>query len=479
MHVRTFLDVLRRRSKLMAAVVLVVVALAAAATWLLTPVYESQARIYVSAPQSETAASAAGGVLSEQRVAAYVEIVDSALLADQVTTQLGLNESLKEMRDKVSATAVGETSVLEIKVRDTDAADAQAIAQAYAENLVTTAADIESPTDDAPTPVKVTIIDPANLPAGPAFPSPVLNLTLAVIFGLVLAVALALLREVLDNTVKDVEDLGPDGPPLLGALVGESAKDHSVLVDEAPQSSPRVEAFRMLRTNVSFIDVDQHNKALVVTSPVQGDGKSSVAINLALSLASAQVKTLLIDGDLRRPRVASALGLVPDVGLTNVLLGQVTIDGAIQPYKSGALEVLASGTIPPNAAELLQSDAMEKLLEDLRQHFEMIIIDSPPLLPVTDAAVLASRADGAMVVVRHGQTTKDQWRQAFGRLEQVDASLLGVVMNMVPPNDATLGYAYGAYTSTSLPTAKSKAKARAKDKDKGGDQGDKGRRRDG
>jgi capsular exopolysaccharide synthesis family protein len=151
--------------------------------------------------------------------------------------------------------------------------------------------------------------------------------------------------------------------------------------------------------------------------------------------------------------VAATLGLVPDVGVTNVLLGQVTIDGAIQKHPGG-LEVLASGTPPPNAAELLQSDAMEKLLEDLRQHFEMVIIDSPPLLPVTDAAVLASRSDGALVVVRHGQTTKEQWRQAQGRLEQVDAKLLGVVFNMVPAKDATLGYEYGSYTPTPQPSAK-------------------------
>lgn len=459
MHVRAFLDVLRRRIKLMVACVLVMLALAATATYLLTPVYESKARIYVSAAQSETSASYAGGLLAEQRVAAYVEIVDSALLADQVTSQLGLNETLKEMREKVSATAVGETPVLEIAVRDEDATDAQAIAQAYAENLVTTAADIETPLNDTGSPVKVTIIDSATAPSDPAFPKPILNLTLAFIFGLVLAVALALLREVLDNTIKTVEDLGPEGPPLLGALVGSSAKEHAVLVDEAPPSSPRVEAFRMLRTNVSFLDVDRHNKVVVVTSPVQGDGKSSVAINLALSLAAASVPTLLIDGDLRRPRVAQTLGLVPDVGVTNVLLGKVTIDGAIQKHPGG-LEVLASGTPPPNAAELLQSDAMEKLLEDLRQHFEMVIIDSPPLLPVTDAAVLASRADGALVVIRHGQTTKEQWRQAQGRLDQVDAKLLGVVMNMVPSKDAALGYEYGSYTPTPQPSAKGRKRGK-------------------
>jgi capsular exopolysaccharide synthesis family protein len=453
MHVRAFLDVLRRRIRLMTACVLVVLGLAAAATAMMTPTYASTARIYVSAPQSETNAAAAGGILSEQRVAAYVEIIDSALVADQVSTQLGLNESLSELRAKVSAAAVGDTPVLAIKVRDTDPVDAQSIAQAYAEVLVDTAADIDAPSGDSGvTPVRVTIIDPADLPSDPAFPNPVLNLTLALIFGLVLAVALALLREVLDNTLKSTEDLGPDAPPLMGALVAETSKDHAVLVDAASPSAPRVEAFRVLRTNVSFLDVDRANKALVVTSPVQGDGKSSVAINLALSLASAHVRTLLIDADLRRPRVAATLGLVPDVGVTNVLLGKVTIDAAIQQYKSSGLEVLASGTPPPNAAELLQSDAMEKLLEDLRQHFEMIVIDSPPLLPVTDAAVLASRADGALVVVRHGQTTKEQWRQAQDRLAQVDAPLLGVVMNMVPPKQAAVGYEYGSYVP--LPPAR-------------------------
>ena len=453
MHVRAFLDVLRRRSRLMAACVLVILALAAAATYAMTPTYASTARIYVSAPQSETAASAAGGVLSEQRVAAYVEIVDSALVADQVSTQLGLNESLAELRGKVSASSVGDTPVLTIQVRDTDPADAQAIAQAYAEVLVDTAATLDAPSGDSGvTPVRVTIIDPATLPSNPDFPKPVLNLTLALIFGLVLAVALALLREVLDNTIKGTDDLGPDAPPLMGALVSETSRDHAVLVDDASPSAPRVEAFRVLRTNVSFVDIDRANKAMVVTSPVQGDGKSSVAINLAISLASAGVRTLLIDGDLRRPRVAATLGLVPDVGVTNVLLGKVTIDGAIQQYKESNLEVLASGTPPPNAAELLQSDAMEKLLEDLRQHFEMIIIDSPPLLPVTDAAVLASRADGALVVLRHGQTTKEQWRQAQSRLEQVDAPLLGVVMNMVPPKQAAVGYEYGSYVP--LPPAR-------------------------
>jgi len=450
-QIRAFLDVLRRRLGLMVACVLVVVSLAALATFLLTPVYQSTSRLYVSAAQADTGEAYAGGLLSEQRVAAYVEIVESSLLATRVHEQLDLADSAEEIDRKVSANTVGETPVLEIHVKDTNADLAALLSQTYAEQLVRTAAEIESPRGDQGTPVKVTIIDPASTPSTPVFPKPVLNLTLALILGLVLAMAVALLREVLDNTIKQVDDLGPEAPPLLGALVAESAKDHATIVSQLPQSAPRVEAFRMLRTNISFVDVDQPNKVLVVTSPMQGDGKTSVAVNLAVSLATAQVRTLLIDGDLRRPRVAASLNLVDDVGVTTVLRGRVSLEDAIQRYRSGGLEVLTSGTPPPNAAELLQSDAMEKLLDHVRTRYEVVIIDSPPLLPVTDAALLAARADGAVVVLRHGRTTKEQWREAQSRLEQVDATTLGVVINMVPSSDSSSGYAYGSYKPQPIP----------------------------
>jgi len=444
-QIRAFLNVLRRRLRVMVACVLVVVALAALATFMLTPVYESTSRLYVSAAQADTNEAYAGGLLSEQRVAAYVEIVESSLLADRVDEQLDTADTASDIDGKVTANAVGETPVLEIHVKDDDADLARLISQTYAEQLVVAAAEIESPTGAQGTPVRVTIIDPATTPSTPVFPKPALNLTLALILGLVLAVAVALLREVLDNTVTQVEDLGPDEPPLLGALVAESAKDNATIVSELPPTAPRVEAFRRLRTNISFVDVDHPNKVLVVTSPMQGDGKTSVAVNLAVSLASAEVNTLLIDGDLRRPRVASSLQLGDDVGVTTVLRGRISLDDAIQHYRDAGLDVLTAGTPPPNAAELLQSDAMEKLLDHVRSRYDVVIIDSPPLLPVSDAALLASRADGAVVVLRHGKTTKEQWREAQSRLEQVDAATLGVVMNLVPSSESISGYSYGSY----------------------------------
>jgi receptor protein-tyrosine kinase len=222
----------------------------------------------------------------------------------------------------------------------------------------------------------------------------------------------------------------------------------------------------MLRTNISFVDVDHPNKVLVVTSPMQGDGKTSVAVNLAVSLASAEVNTLLIDGDLRRPRVAGSLQLGDEVGVTTVLRGRVSLDDAIQHYRDAGLDVLTAGTPPPNAAELLQSDAMEKLLDHVRSRYDVVIIDSPPLLPVTDAALLASRSDGAVVVLRHGKTTKEQWREAQSRLEQVDAATLGVVMNMVPSSESISGYSYGSYKPQQSTTTKTQTTTRGQRRSK-------------
>jgi receptor protein-tyrosine kinase len=204
-----------------------------------------------------------------------------------------------------------------------------------------------------------------------------------------------------------------------------------------------IEAFRVLRTNMEFLDVDATSKAFVVTSSVPGEGKSTTATNAALAFAVAGRNVLLVDADLRRPQVAKLLGLVDNVGLTTVLAGQASVDDALQVHAESGLSVLASGAVPPNPAELLQSRAMQDLLDLLRDRFAVIVIDAPPLLPVTDAALLASEADGAVIVVRHGQTTKEQLRGAVDRLAGVDAQMLGVVFNMIPERGAGYGYGYG------------------------------------
>ncbi len=444
MDPRKYLGTLRRSFRLVAVTALVIVSLAAVVTLKLTPLYESSARLYVSSEQADPDQAYAGGLLSAQRVAAYVQIVESDLVADKVREHLNLDVTLDELEDEVSASVVGQAPVLQIRVKDADPIRARAIAQAYADQMVLTAEDVENRAGGsaAPeSPVKATVIDPASTPTSPVFPKPVLNLSLAALVGLLIGVALALLRELFDNTVKGVEDLGPDPLPLLGTIATDPDASRGHLAATRDERAPRLEAFRVLRTNLQFVDVDDDHRVFVVTSPSAGEGKTTIVVDLALSLAGAGVRTLLIDGDLRKPRVAATLDLDSSIGLTTVLLGSVEILDALQPVRDN-LDVLTSGLQPPNAAELLQSNTMRVTLDKLRSLYDVVLIDSPPVLPVADAPLLATLADGALVVLRYGKTTVEQWETARDRLRQVDASVVGVVVNMAPVSSGTYRY-YG------------------------------------
>ena len=208
-------------------------------------------------------------------------------------------------------------------------------------------------------------------------------------------------------------------------------------------ATPWAEAFRVLRTNMQYVDVDHDQKVLVVTSSLPGEGKTTTAVNLAVTLTQAGHRVALIECDLRRPLIADRLELDPAVGTTSVLIGKIKAEDAMQRYADTTLDVMVSGHLPPNPSELLQSQAMETFLLDLRVRYDIVILDAPPLLPVTDAALLATRADGAVVVVSHGRTTRDQLSTAVARLESVGAKTLGVVMNLTPTKKSGGSYGYG------------------------------------
>jgi capsular exopolysaccharide synthesis family protein len=236
-----------------------------------------------------------------------------------------------------------------------------------------------------------------------------------------------------------------------------------VLRDEAlkqghciePNSSSRsAEAYRHLQTNLQFLDVDSPPRVLMVSSAVPAEGKTTVAVNLALALADAGQRVVVIEADLRRPRVTAYLGLVGGVGLTNVLTGRAQVEEVEQAYEDGDLVVIGAGPTAPNPAQLLASGTMAALLAKLRASYDYVILDAPPLLPVADATGLAVLADGVLLSVRHGSTTKDQLRQARATLERVGARIVGTVLNLVPPRDevsGTYGYDHDYTNRPSLP----------------------------
>ena len=423
--------------------VVAAVAASAVVTFGMTPEYASSARLFVSSAQNDPAAAYESSLFSQQRVASYATLATGEQLARRVIEQRNLDMTPADLAKKIQAHVVPDTVILEISVTDSTPQRAQRLTQGVADELKTFVAEIETPPAGATTPIKATIVDSASLPETPVSPDPVRNLGVAAVLGLLLGFGVAVLTELLDTTLKSNSDVARvTGNAVMGTITFDPGAVKHPLVTDLGTRAPRVEAFRVLRTNLQFVDVDRDSKVFVVTSSVPAEGKTTTALNLAITLAQAGQKVLLLEGDLRRPRIAEYLNLEGTVGLTTVLVGRIELDDAIQEHATPNLSVLTSGAVPPNPSELLQSHAMMDVLKDLRDRYDLVIIDAPPLLPVTDAALLTAESDRALLVVRHGRTTRDQLRHAMDRLRGVDGRALGVVLNMTPGAGAG-GFGYG------------------------------------
>ncbi len=448
MELSDYLRILRRRWRLVVTTLLLVLLAAALVTWRTTPQYQSDSQLFISTSASSSAEAYQGNLFSSQRLSSYADLATGTELANRVVSVSGISLSASQLAAKVTAQASPETVLLNISVTDPDPVVAQQLTQLYGEELVALIAELETPPGQSRPVIKGSIVDAASLPGGPISPSPVRNMGLALVLGLLLGVGLAVVRELLDTTTKSAADLTASlRAPILGTVAFDAEVGKRPLLSDLTSHEPRAEAYRVLRTNLSFVDIDAESKAIVVTSAVPGEGKSTTAVNIALALQQAGERTLLIDADLRRPQAARLLGLDGTIGLTTALVGKVTASDVILTHSSG-LHFLAAGAIPPNPAELLQSQSMAGVLAELRPAYDVIIIDSPPLLPVTDAALIASQVDGAVIVVRHGSTTREQLSGARERLDAVGAHTLGAVFNMVPKKGlgsygSGYGYGYG------------------------------------
>jgi capsular exopolysaccharide synthesis family protein len=341
--------------------------------------------------------------------------------------------SADEVRAEVSAEAVPDTVLLRATVTDGSADRALALTRSLATQFAALVATLETPPGGTAPSVRVETIAGPRVAAAPVAPRPARNLGLGFVLGLLLGIGAAVLREALDTTVKTVATLtDTTGVPVLSTVPHDPRARNAPLIIEGSVRSTRAEALRQLRTNLRFVDVDRSTRSMVVTSACPGEGKSTTACNLAIVLAEAGKRVVLVDADLRRPRLAEYLDLEGAIGLTNVLAGQVEVRTALQHWGDSGVFVLASGSVPPNPSELLGSNNMADLLAALTAAFDVVIIDTPPLLPVTDAAVLASAVDGTLLVSRHGHTTVSQARQAADALRAVEARILGTVLNMAP-----------------------------------------------
>jgi receptor protein-tyrosine kinase len=443
MDLHDFVKVIRSRWLIIVAGTLAGLLGAIAVTFLTTPLYQASTRLFVSSTAGASASELfQGNRLSQDRVLSYTELLKGRTLAERTVDKLQLDMTADQLREKTTASSKIDTVLINVSVLDESPVRARDIANAVSEEFVVMIRELETPAPGARPDARVVVEQRASVPEKPVIPKTARNLLAGVALGLTLGVGLAVFLDMMDNTVKDREVLEEiTGVGLVGTIPMDKTRIDKPAISFEDDTSATAESFRKLRTNLQFLTVDNPPKVIVVVSAEPSEGKSTTAINTALALAEAGNNVALIDGDMRKPSLHKYMDLIGSVGFSSVLSGSTPLSDVLQATRFPGLTVLAAGPTPPNPSELLGSMAAKNLLAELRSQFDYVIIDSAPLLAVTDGALLSASADGALIAARFGKTKREQMSHAVGTLRGVGATVLGAVFTMIPTR-GTASYNY-------------------------------------
>ena len=411
-----------------------------------TPLYTSSTQFFVSTTTAGSASDALqGSQFSQERVTSYALLLEGEDLAARVIDRLDLDTSPRRFTERVEAAALVDTVLIEVRVSDPSPDEAARIADAIGSEFRELVGELEAPAGGvAAAPVKVTVTDAPEVAVAPSSPRPVQETSLGALAGLLVGAALAVLRARLDRSVRSAEQASAaTGVPVIGTVLRDDALAAAHIYEGSPDSR-FAEDYRKLRTGLQFLRIDDPATIIMITSALPSEGKTTLAVNLALSISESGQRVVLVEGDLRRPKVTSYLGMVSGVGLTNVLAGSAELDDVIQRH-GDRIAVLGGGPTPPNPGELLGSIQMKDLLRALKKQYDVVLVDAPPVLPVADAATLAAATEGVILSARHGHVRREHLHQAATTLRGAGGDLLGVVLNVVPPKEAAAtgaGYGY-------------------------------------
>jgi succinoglycan biosynthesis transport protein ExoP len=442
MDLKGYLRVLRAHWMLVVISVLVCMAAAGGLAWTRTSIYAAKTQMFVSTSgvPADLSQTYQGGLFSQQRVRSYAKVMSSATVAQAVIDELHLSESVQDVQGKIRASVPTDSVLIDVTVKDESPRRAKAIADAVGHRFPTLVNTLERPQRGQSSPVTVTVTSPPRLPTDPVSPRKPLYLAFGLLLGLVVGVGGAVVRDILDRRIRSDDDAGTiAGAPVLGRIAEDPDAEKRPLIAVHDPFSVGAEAYRQLRTNLRVLNVDHRLRSFVVSSAVASEGKTLVVANLGVAFAQAGHRVALVDADLRRPKLADVLGLDSTVGLTNLLVADLPLGEALRTHPSLPLDVLASGPPPPNPSELLASERFASVLQGLTERFEVVILDAPALLPVTDAAILAQLVSGVILVTRAASTRTDELEAAAQSLRAVDKQVLGVVLNRLPAH----GWPYG------------------------------------
>jgi tyrosine-protein kinase len=462
-----YLGILRRRWLSVLIIALATVAAASVATLAMPKEFTATTRLFFAVASDNVSDLAQGSSFATEQMASYAQVATSPLVLEPVVRELGLPITGVELARSVEATVPVDTVIIEIAATHPDPRQAAKIADAVGAQLADAAAGLSPNREDGTEAVRATTLEVAQVPASPSSPNIPLNLGIGFLVGLLLGTGIAILRELLDTKVRTEEDVRAlTDSPILGVVAfDQKVPLHPVILRDEPLAAPS-EAVRRLRTNLQFIDVTNRPRSIVVSSSIPAEGKSTIAMNLAVSMADTGARVILVDADLRRPSMSEYFGIEDNAGLTTVLIGRADVEDVVQPLGTTTLDLLPAGQIPPNPSELLGSPAMAGLLDRLTKSYDTVLLDSPPLLPFTDAAVLTKLAGGALVVVGADRIHSPQLQETLGSLQTAGAHVLGIVINKIDRREVGTYSAYygGGYASTGSDQSKAdshKSKSKA------------------
>ena len=432
-----YLRILVQNWKYIVAGLLAGLVLALSISALITPKYESTTTLYVSVRATgpgDTGDLFQGASFAQAAVTSYIDVASTAIVLDRVADSLDIELEPGQLARSLEVSSPPESVLINITATHSDPQSAADIANATAEAFIAVVEnEIEVTTEGQDSPVQVRAIDPGVVPDIPASPNTGLNGLLGLIIGTTVGIGVATLRGLLDSRIRSVQDIEQlTDSPVVGRIAQDDQITQRPLIVHHEPRSPRAEAFRSLRTNMQFLGSADGSKAFLVTSATPGEGKTHVVANLALVLAELGATVVLIDADLRKPRVAQVMGIEGAVGLSDVLIGRAELTDVVQPWGTGNLMVLPAGRIPPNPSELLGSAAMQEVLDTLAADADYVLVDAPPVLPVTDAAVLSGLTSGTLLVSASGKTKRHELEDAIESLESVEGNVQGIVLNKVP-----------------------------------------------
>ena len=466
------------------------------------PIYESSTTVLVNAAPATKATDYSSVLLSGQLTTTYSQMMVNDSVLSQVVVQIGLVNQLGDIKKWITVTPVRNTQLIQVTVKTTDPSFSAKIANAVVTVFAAQIQEIESRRfsqskvtleaqlaevdkqittystqagkaltieekdrldakvtqyrqiysnlvvsyeqlrlSEAQSVSSVVQVESATPNLTPVSPKVMQNMLLAALVGLLLAAGVLVAREALDDTIKTPDDISRKFHlPVLGVINHHTPKTDTPITISEPRS-PTAEAYRTLRTNVNYTSVDQPLQTLMITSAEPGEGKSTTVANLGVVMAQNGKKVIITDCDLRHPQIHSYFGLANHQGLSSLFAHSPEIlKSTRQLTLVDNLTVVTTGSLPPNPAELMGSKKMQSILEAMCQSADVTLIDTPPILVVTDAAVLAQLVDGVLLVVRPGKTRINALRQTLEQLHKVNARVLGIVLNNVATTGNTYGY---------------------------------------